>query len=151
MPRLRSLLLAAIASTGLIGTWACQAFDHDMQSLREFTAAYEQFDQRVSDLSERVTEANEHAAEQALASLALRASMQLSSLLKNDGSVMRVAREVSDAATMEFAKLKEFKRFTVERPGDSAALLNTFQDARSARKAAYAHFERLLAAPPNSE
>src|SRR5262249_505317 len=100
MPRCR-FFLAAIASIGLIGTLACQAFDRDMQSLREFAAAYEQFDQRVSDFSGRATEANEHAADKALADLTVRASMQLSSLMKNDGSMMRVASEVSNAATME--------------------------------------------------
>jgi len=65
---------------------------------------------------------------------------------------MRVARELSDAATRELTMLKEYKRAALEQNGDSAALLNKqFEDARSARKAAYAHFEQLLAAPPNSE
>jgi hypothetical protein len=151
MPRLQFLLLATIASVVLLGTVACQMFDHDMQALRAFAAAYEQFDQRVSDVSGRFTEANQHAADQALADLTFRASMQLSSLMKNDGSMMRVARQVSDAATMELATLKASQRFAAEHQGDSAALLKQFEATRRARRSAYAHFERLLAAPPNSQ
>ena len=148
----RFLLLAAIASISLIGTFAYRMFRHDIRSLTEFATSYEQFDKRMSDFSDHPSEADDEAADKALGDLAVQASMRLSSLIKNDGAMMRVARELSDAATRELTMLKEYKRAALEQNGDSAALLNKqFEDARSARKAAYAHFEQLLAAPPNSE
>ena len=151
-PKPRFLLLAAIASIGLIGSFAYRMFRHDIRSLTEFAASYEQFDKRMSDFSDHATEADDEAADQALGDLAVRASMRLSSLIKNDGAMMRVARELSSAATKELTTLREYKRAALERNDDSAALLNRqFEDARSARKAAYAHFERLLTAPRNSE
>ena len=140
MPKLRHFFLAAIALVPLIGTWGCGMFQQDLQSVSDFSAAYKQFDQRVSDFSARATDADEHAADKALADLAQRASMRLSSLMKNDGSMMRVAREVSDDSAKELAALKEYR--TVNKQ---------VEDARSARRAAYAHFERLVEAPPNSE
>ena len=114
-PKPRFLLLAAIASIGLIGSFAYRMFRHDIRSLTEFAASYEQFDKRMSDFSDHATEADDEAADQALGDLAVRASMRLSSLIKNDGAMMRVARELSDAATKELTTAKEYKRATLER------------------------------------
>ena len=48
--------------------------------------------------------------------------------------------------------LKESKRLAVERDGDAAAVVKKFEDARTARKAAYAHFlsQVLPARPPTA-
>jgi len=140
MPKLRYFLLAAIALVGLIGTVGCGMYHQDLQSLADFSAAYQQFDQRVSDFSGQATDANEQAADKALADLALRASMRVSSLMKNDGSIMRVASEISDDSEKELGALKA-----------SRTVNKQVEDARTARRAAYAHFQRLLEAPPNSE
>jgi len=133
------LFLPVAASIILMSSAACDMLLHrDVQLLNAFQTAYEQFDQRVSALSAGATETNEHDADNALANLAARASMQVSSLMKNDGSMMRAAREVSADATIELAALKDHTR-------------GKFEEAQKARKAAYAHFERLLSAPPNAE
>src|ERR1041384_6653662 len=101
---MKCLLLAA---TTLIGTWACGGLQQDLQSLREFRAAYDAFDHRVSDFSARANESNERGADKALTDLALAASLRLSSSIKNDGAMMRTVREVSNAATQELTSLKE--------------------------------------------
>jgi hypothetical protein len=135
----RRVFLSAAVSIGLMSTAACDMLLHrDLDLLNAFKAAYEQFDRQASAFSVAATEANERAAERALADLSTRASMQVSSLMKNDGSMMRAAREVSADATMELAALRDHHK-------------GKFEEARRARTDAYAHFERLLSAPPNSE
>src|SRR5689334_20439037 len=122
MPTLRLVLLAALASISLFGMLACGSIDQDMQSLIRFKIAYEQFDQRASDFSGRATESNEHAADKALAELTTRASIHLSSFIKNDGAMLRVVHQVSDAATVELVTLKKYSRSAAERHDDSPAL-----------------------------
>ena len=75
--------------------------------------------------------------------------MKISSLTKNDGAMMKVARQVSDLATSEVSLMKESQLANDREAGvELNARLKALQ---LERKAAYAHFQRLLAAPPNSD
>ena len=107
----------------------------DMRVLAEFMASYEQFDQAVS--------------EQTLTELRSKSAMQISSLVKNDGSMMKAAREVSDLATNEVALMKASEDAHNDKE-KAAALEAQLRALQQQRKAAYANFQRLLAEPPNS-
>jgi hypothetical protein len=109
---------------------------HDVRALADFAASYEQFDKRVS--------------EETLNDLRAKAAMKISSLTKNDGSMMRVVRELSDIAVTEVGVIKASRVAQHDSDGatELAARLN---DIQRERKAAYAHFQRLLTAPPNSD
>ena len=102
-----------------------------MQALSDFAASYERFDQTIS--------------EETLNDLQVKSAMKISSLTKNDGAMMKVARQVSDRAS-EVSQIKESQE---RQTGvELGARLTALQRDR---KAAYAHFKRLLAAPPNSD
>jgi len=68
---------------------------------------------------------------------------------KNGGAMMKVARHVSDPAASEVSLMKESQ---LENNREAGVELNARLTAlQLERKAAYAHFQRLLAAPPNSD
>ena len=108
---------------------------HDMRALEDFIVSYEQFDKTTS--------------EQTLNDLRVKSEMKISSLTKNDGSMMKAAREASDLAATEVSLMKASQ--AVQNDRDTAAESNARLNAvQRDRKAAYAHFQILLAAPPNS-
>jgi hypothetical protein len=108
---------------------------HDVRALADFAASYEQFDKRVS--------------EETLNELRVASAMKISSLTKNDGSMMKVAREISDIAATEVGVVKASRVGQNDR-NVATELATRLNDLQRERKAAYAHFQRLLADPPNS-
>ncbi len=76
-------------------------YQDDITALKRFTASYDRFDRTISlnadsDRTEVPGEAGE-----AVIELQARASLRLSSLIKNDGELMKQAREVADLARRE--------------------------------------------------
>src|SRR5262245_23012915 len=69
---------------------------HDMLALRQFAVSYERFDRTVTAFADAGMAAN--AADEALADFQDKASMRISSLTKNDGSMMEAARDISRLA-----------------------------------------------------
>jgi len=131
----KALTLGAAAVLVLGAAFVYRMGRHDVRALSDFAASYEQFDKAVS--------------EQTLNDLRVKSAMKISSLTKNDGSMMKVAREVSELAASEVS-LKKASRLENDR--EAAVELNGRLTAlQLERKAAYAHFQRLLAAPPNSD
>jgi hypothetical protein len=106
----------------------------DVQALSDFSSSYEHFDNAVS--------------EETLNDLQVKSAMKISSLTKNDGAMMKVARQVSDLAASEVSLMKAFP---LEKDREVDVELNArLTTLQHERKATYAHFQRLLAAPPNS-
>jgi len=107
---------------------------HDVQALSDFSASYEHFDNTVS--------------EETLNDLQVKSAMNISSITKNDGAMMKVARQVSDLAASEVSLMEASQPGTDREAG--VELNGRLTALQLERKAAYAHFQRLLAAPPNS-
>ena len=107
---------------------------HDAHALADFTASYDAFDRRTSD--------------DAFNDLRVKSAMQISSLQTNDGAMMRVAREVSAIAAEEVAAVRAYRAAT---PDVAPTLASRLSDIRQQRHAAFAHFQRLRTAPPNSD
>jgi hypothetical protein len=132
---LTKVLLGAALIVILGAAFVYRMGRHDVRALADFAASYQQFDKTMSD--------------QALNDLRVKSEMRISSLTKNDGSMMKVAREASDLAATEFSLMKRSQ--VVRNDREAADELNARLNAvQRERKAAYAHFQRLLAAPPNS-
>jgi len=131
----KALTLGAAAVLVLGAAFVYRMGRHDVRALSDFAASYEQFDKAVS--------------EQTLNDLRVKSAMKISSLTKNDGSMMKMAREVSELAASEVSLMKASR---LEKDSEAAFELNARLTAlQLERKAAYARFQRLLAAPPNSD
>ena len=132
---LAKVLLGAALLVILGAAFVYRMGHHDVRALAEFAASYERFDKTLS--------------EQTLNDLRVKSEMKISSLTKNDGSMMKAAREASDLAATEVNLMKASR--VVQSDREEAAELNArLNVVQRERKAAYAHFQRLLAAPPNS-
>jgi len=131
----KTLTLCAVSVLILGAAVACSMGRHDVHALSEFSASYEHFDNTVS--------------EETLNDLQVKAAMKISSITKNDGAMMKVAQQVADLAASEVSLGKASQ---LENGREARVELNTRLTAlQLERKAAYAHFQRLLAAPPNSD
>ncbi len=132
---LKTLTICAAAVLILGAAVIYSMGSHDVRTLSDFSSSYEHFDNTVS--------------EETLNDLQVRSAMKISSLTKNDGAMMRVARQVSDLAASEVSLMKASQLKNDREAGiELNAQLTALQHAR---KAAYAHFQKLLAAPPNSD
>jgi hypothetical protein len=122
------LILAVPASAFLFFN---RMYRDDVKDLKGFMASYERFNQTLSDFQERRTDDLESQAVNAVNDLSVKASLRLSSLIKNDGELMDLAREVADLSRMELDGL---------RAGGSA---ETSKDLQKKRVAAYDYFLEL--------
>lgn len=133
MPKILTLCAASFLILGAAVVYSMGR--HDVQALSDFSFSYEHFDNTVS--------------EETLKDLQVKSTMKISSLTKNDGAMMKVARQVSDLAASEVSLIKASR---LENDGETGVELNArLAELQHERKAAYAHFQRLLAAPPNSD
>ncbi len=132
MRKTLTLCAASILILGAAGVYSMGR--HDVLALSDFAASYEHFDKTRS--------------EETLSDLQVRSAMKLSSLTKNDGAMMKVARQVSDFAVSEVRMMKAAQLVNDKEAG--VELNARLTDLQLERKAAYVHFQRLLAAPPNS-
>jgi len=103
----------------------------DVKDLKDFMASYERFNQAVSDFQKGRSDELESQAVNAVRQLISRASLRLSSLIKNDGELMDQAREVADLSRSELDALR----------GDGRA--EKSPDLQKKRIAAYDHFLEL--------
>jgi len=126
-----TLCAASVLILGAAGVYSMG--HHDVHALSDFSSSYEHFDNTVS--------------EETLNDLQVKSAMKISSLTKNDGAMMKVARQVSDLAASEVSLMKASQ---LKNDREAGVELNARLTAlQHERKAAYAHFQRLLAAPPN--
>ena len=102
-------------------------YHDDITALKRFMAAYDRFDRAVSlNGDSGRTEVSDTAGE-AVIELQAKASLRLSSLIKNDGELMKQAREIADLSR------RELEGFGMEAP----------RVLHEKRIAAYARFQEL--------
>lgn len=115
----------------------------DIKALRSFMASYEKFDRAASDLSVGGADDPEGDAGRAAADLASKASLRLSSLIKNDAGLMDQALEVADLARMEVESLKAYRLGIKNEDADVNELAEASHALTGRRKEAYARFREL--------
>jgi hypothetical protein len=123
---------------------------HDAQTLAGFVASYEKFDRAAADLSVSKTGESEKRARDALREFQSKATFRLSSLTRNDGELMRQAREIATLSERELDSLRLFIKAMERRDADSDRLAKEYASLRSRRKAAYAHFRQLAGWEPKN-
>jgi hypothetical protein len=102
----KALLIIALILLAGIFFFFYRLYQNDVKALTNFLAAYQKFDQAVSNYSTAVFASNQDGAsaadaleqktDEALAELNTRASVRISSLIKNDGELMRAALEIEE-------------------------------------------------------
>ena len=80
-------------------------YHDDITALKRFMAAYDRFDRAVSLNGDSGRSEVSDKAGEAVIELQARASLRLSSLIKNDGELMKQAREAADLARRELESL----------------------------------------------
>ena len=128
-------------------------YQNDVKALTDFPAAYEKFDQTMADFSAAVFASNlagapavddlERKADAALVDLDAKASVRISSLIKNDAELMRSMPEIAALSGQELDALKAYKSASTGKNGDLDQLAKALADLRSQRQTAYARFQEL--------
>ncbi len=139
------LLVAAVALVLFV-----RMYRGDIKALHSFLASYEDFDRAiVAAVEGRDGPAGLGQAEKALTELQAKASMRLSSLIRNDGDLMVRARDVAALSRRELDRLRALD----VRPRDpgrepagganSEALSRAYDVLRDQRKSAFSRFMEL--------
>jgi hypothetical protein len=118
-------------------------YHDDIEALRSFMASYERYDKAISDLSMGGGSELEGKAVSDAADLVSKASLRLSSLIKNDAGLMDQALNVADLAQQEFEGLRAYKRAIQHENADVDELAEASRVLTGKRKAAYARFRDL--------
>ena len=142
-PLILVLVLAAV-----VFLFFFRMYHDDIKALKGFIAAYEKFDQAVSDLSASASNNADGKAGESLIGLNAKASLRLSSLIKNDAELMDEAREIADLSRRELDSLKAQDAVLKSRdPGLKVAKRSEpdkeVRVLREKRQAAYVRFQEL--------
>ncbi len=145
--------LIALLLVVFAGFFFYRMYHRDVNALKGFSAAFERFDRAVSDLSANLlasspagtpaTDDLERKAEAALAELKSKASVRISSLIKNDAEFMSLTREIADLSGKELDALKAYRRAAADKNSGSDRLAKEFDDPRNKRQAACVRFLEL--------
>ncbi len=136
------LIFFLVVAAGVL-FFAIRMYQDDIKALKAFMATYEGFDKAISDLSQSLADDSESQASEAVAGLSAKASLRLSSLIKNDANLMDQAREVADLARKEIESLRAYKRGIKTENADVEELAEEYRVLTGQRKAAYARFQEL--------
>jgi len=137
------LLILVLAVAAGVFLFFYVMYRDDIGALRSFMASYERFDKAVSDLSVGGADDPESNAGSAAADLASKASLRLSSLIKNDASLMSQAVEVADLARREIESLRAYRLGIKNENADVDELAEASRALTDRRKEAYARFQEL--------
>ena len=137
------LLIVALVVLAGVFFFLNRLYRNDVQALTDFSAAYQKFDKTIADFSVSSTDDLDSKTDEALVELTEKATVRLSSLIKNDAELMNQAREVADLSGRELASLKIYKGASRSKNADSDGLAKEYGDLTSKRKAAYARFRQL--------
>jgi hypothetical protein len=119
-------------------------YHNDVKALTGLSASYKIFDKAISDFSIGETGGLESTVNDALGELNTKAAaFRISSLIKNDATLMDKAHEIGDYSGKELENLKDYKRAIQAKNADLDGLAKTYGDLTSKRKAAYARFQEL--------
>jgi hypothetical protein len=136
------IVLALFVSTGVL-SFFYRFYHSDMKALAGFSASYKKFNQTISDFSIWKTDELENKAGDALTELNTKASLRLSSLIKNDAELMDLALEVANLSGKEMENLRVHKRASQSQNADLDRLAGEYGTLTLKRKAAYARFQQL--------
>ncbi|MGB8958141.1 MAG: hypothetical protein WCC00_03910 [Candidatus Aminicenantales bacterium] len=141
-------LILVLALAAVVCLFFFHMYHDDINALKGFIAAYEKFDQAVSDLSTSASNDVDGKAGESLVVLNAKAPLRLSSLIKNDAELMDQAREVADLSQRELDGLKAQDAMLKSRNPDSDGAKGRELDKdvrvlREKRQAAYARFREL--------
>jgi hypothetical protein len=140
-----ALLLAAAAGFLIFS----HMYRVDMRALEGFIASCGRFDEVMPAESGRNRPGGLDAEREALADVQARASLKLSSLIRNDNELMAQAREVADLAQREFESLLAYDAGLAAQTGGPAGevqaekLVREYVVLQGKRKAAFARFMEL--------
>jgi len=137
------LLILVLAVAAGVFLFFYVMYRDDIGALRSFMASYERFDKAVSDLSVGGADDPESNAGSAAADLASKASLRLSSLIKNDAGLMDQALEVADLARREIESLRAYRLGIKNENADVDELAEASRALTDRRKEAYARFQEL--------
>jgi len=137
------LLILVLAVAAGVFLFFYVMYRDDIGALRSFMASYERFDKAASYLSVGGADEPEGTAGIAAADLASKASLRLSSLIKNDASLMSQAVEVADLARREIESLRAYRLGIKNENADVDELAEASRALTDRRKEAYARFQEL--------
>jgi hypothetical protein len=133
-------ILAALAG---VFFFFYRMYHDDIKALKDFSASYERLDRAISDLSMRKADDLEGQVGSAVSDIEAKASLRLSSLIKNDAELMDQALEVADLARRELEALRVFRSEIQNKNADLDGLSEESRILAGKRKAAYARFQEL--------
>ena len=146
---LKTFLVIGLVAVGGIFFLFYRFYQHDIKALENFTAAYRVFDQSMSDFSGAVFASNpenmpptnylEQKADAELADLTTKSSARISSMIKNEGDVMRTNTEIAALAGKELDALKAYQIAAAEKSPNLEGLANQLHELTAQRQAAYTH------------
>ncbi|MGZ5479489.1 MAG: hypothetical protein ACXWGZ_07820 [Candidatus Aminicenantales bacterium] len=137
-----SLIFILVVAAGVL-FFAIRMYQDDIKAIKGFMASYADFDKAFSDLSLGGADDSENRAGNAVAGLSAKASLRLSSLIKNDAKLMDEAREVADLAQQELESLRTYKSAIQHENADVNELAEGSRILTEKRKMAYARFQEL--------
>ncbi len=121
-------------------------YNDDIRAIKDFVAAYERFDQGVSDLGKGPAD-DFKKVDRAVTDLGAKAKLRLSSLIRNDAGLMAQALEVVDLSRRELDRLRAYDAWLENQTRDPAAALKKDELAsecvllRVQRKAVFGRFQ----------
>ena len=124
-------------------------YHDDIKALKGFMAAYETFDKAISSYADRGGIDALGQAGEAVIELQARASLRLSSLIRNDAQLMDQAREIADLSRRELDGLKayaaalESRDLSPEEALKKDELAKEYGVLRGKRTEVFAHFKEL--------
>jgi len=143
----RLLILGLVAAAGIFSLFF-HMYRKDIRALEDFVAAYRRFDMIMATHPEGGRPSTRDEAAEAAARLQAKASLGLSSLIRNDAELMKLALEVADFSRQEVDALRALDVFCSSRSqnrdsaeaAEQAKLEEAYEAIREKRSAAYARF-----------
>ncbi len=149
LKKYRALLVIPLILLAGIFFFFYRMGSNDTKVLTEFQAAYGNYDQAISGFSKSIFAGApaagdvEQKAVEAQAELRTKASARISSLTKNDGTLMQVMLEIADLSGKELDAATEYKNAVGDQSADMNQLAGDFAGLTNQRQAAYARFLEL--------
>ena len=143
------LLVAAVVSFLFF-----HLYHRDVKTLRGLLESYKKFDNAISDFSISVFASidggasasgdSERRAAEAPADFDKKASVRISSLIRNDAELMSLSRQIAMLSRKEWDNLRKSKTAAAGNGGDWDGWARELSALRDKRQAAYSRFQELL-------
>ena len=134
------LVLTPVVIVGVF-LFFSRMYHNDIKALKGFLASYVTFDKAISDFSISKTDDLESNAGNAVIDLSAKASLRLSSLIKNDAGLMDQALEAANLARRELESLRIYKNGIQSQNAELDGFAEEYRILTGKRKAAFARFK----------